>query len=298
MAARALAWSGCRVLVLGGVFALASMDTAWGQSRDELFPRPPLQVADRSPSVLSINRPTLSPTQSNEHPLLPIVRWANDGLRALDKVQDYSTIIVKRERIDGKLAEPQTILLKVRHKPFSVYMNFLKPDSLKGREVIYVQGANDGKMLAHGTRFEKIAGTLPLDPTGPIAMRGQRYPITEIGIYNLVRRLVEVGEKDSQYGECEVKFFPGAKINKRECTCIEVVHPKARRNFLFHVAKIFVDDEWNIPIRYESYDWPAKAGGKPELIEEYTYLNVKFNNGFADGDFDIRNPNYGFPLRK
>jgi Protein of unknown function (DUF1571) len=64
------------------------------------------------------------------------------------------------------------------------------------------------------------------------------------------------------------------------------------------VARIFVDDELNVPIRYESYDWPEQAGGQPELIEEYTYLNLKLNNGFTDADFDIRNPNYGFKARK
>ena len=87
-------------------------------------------------------------------------------------------------------------------------------------------------------------------------MRNQRYPLTELGILNLTRRLVEVGEHDKNYGECEVKFYEGAKINKRVCTCIEVAHPVARRNFLFHLARIFVDKELNVPIRYEAYDWP------------------------------------------
>ncbi len=29
-------------------------------------------------------------------------------------------------------------------------------------------------------------------------------------------------------------------------------------------------------------------------MEEYTYLNLKLNNGFTDADFDIKNPNYKF----
>ena len=99
-------------------------------------------------------------------------------------------------------------------------------------------------------------------------MRNQRYPLTELGILNLTRRLVEVGEKDIKYGECEVKFYEGAKINNRVCTCIEVVHPVPRRNFLFHLARIFVDKEYNLPIRYESHDWPKEKGGAPELMEE------------------------------
>ena len=128
-------------------------------------------------------------------------------------------------------------------------------------------------------------------------MRGNRYPITELGVSNLVHRLVEIGERDAQYGECEVKFRPGVRVEDRVCTRIEVMHPVPRRNFLFHVAMIYVDDELNIPIRYEAYDWPEKEGGKPLLTEEYTYLNLKLNNGFTDADFDVRNPNYQFGVK-
>jgi hypothetical protein len=45
-------------------------------------------------------------------------------------------------------------------------------------------------------------------------------------------------------------------------------------------------------VRYESYDWPRTPGGQPELIEEYTYLNLKFNVGLTDADFDRGNPAY------
>jgi outer membrane lipoprotein-sorting protein len=125
-------------------------------------------------------------------------------------------------------------------------------------------------------------------------MQGQRYPLTEIGIQNLIRRLCEVAEKDTHYGECEVKFYQGAKINDKVCTCVQVTHPIPRKNFLFHTARIFVDEKANLPVRYEAYDWPHETGAAPELMEEYTYLNLKLNNGFTDEDFDIRNPKYHF----
>lgn len=233
--------------------------------------------------------------QTVEHPLMPALRWAYQGMKDLEDIEDYSAVMVKRERIDGKLKEPEYAFLKVRHRPLSVYMHFLEPASLRGQEAIWVEGQNDGKMWAHppGLR-NKIIGTVSLDPTSPFAMQGNRYPITEIGILNLVRRLIEVGEQDIQYGECEVKFFEGAKINNRECTCIQVVHPVPRRNFRFHMARIYVDTEHNLPIRYESYDWPRNPDEQPPLLEEYTYLNLKLNNGFTDEDFSISNPNYDF----
>src|SRR5204863_5829411 len=147
---------------------------------------------------------------------------------------------------------------------------------------------------AHWVGIKKLAGMVSLEPTGAMAMSGQRYPITEIGVSNLTRRLIDVAENDKKYGECDVKFFNGAKINGRMSTCIQVTHPVPRKNFLFHVARVFVDDEMKIPVRYEAYDWPAGAGAKPPLLEEYTYTNVKINNNFTDFDFDDTNPAYSF----
>lgn len=262
-------------------------------------PRPPIQIAERSEAAQAAPAaPLLSPAQANEHPLMPALRWAYSGIGNIEKLQDYSATLAKRERIGGKLMEYEYMALKLRQKPFSVYMYFLGPTAVKGREVIYIQGQNEGNMWAHGTGIENtMFGTLKLKPDGPIAMRNERYPLTELGILNLTSRLVDVAKEDIKYGECEVKFYKGAKINNRICTCIEVVHPEPRRNFLFHLARIFVDDELNLPIRYESYDWPKERGAKvgPEQLgEEYTYLNLKLNVGFTDADFDTKNPNYKF----
>ena len=255
----------------------------------------PYHVAERSKPAANQVQQVLAPQQPNEHPLMPAIRWARNGIDQIQQIQDYSAVMVKRERISGKLNDEQYMFIKVRHRPLSVYMYFLKPDSLQGQEAIYVEGQNDGKLLGHPAGLKnKLIGTLPLTPTGPIAMQGNRYPITEIGLLNLVQRLAEVAEKDAQFGECEVKFMPGAKLNDRACTLIQVLHPVPRRNFLFHMARIFVDDELNLPIRYEAYDWPKEAGGPPVLIEQYTYVNLRLNNGFTDADFDVRNPNYQF----
>lgn len=267
--------------------------------RPAFFPAPikdPPSDAANSPKpekVASI--PAQLIAAPGEHQLLPAVRWAKTGLAKLDKIQDYSCTLVKRERISGTLGEHEFMFVKVRHEPFSVYVYFLGPARVKGQEAIYVQGENDGNILAHpnGIR-KKIVGTVSLKPDSMLAMSGNRYPMTELGIKRLTQRLIEVGEHDTEFGECEVKVTPGAKINQRDCTCLQVVHPVPRREFLFHMAKIYVDSEHNLPIRYEAYEWPEEAGGAPVLTEEYTYLNLKLNNGFTDKDFDPNNPDYDF----
>jgi len=257
---------------------------------------PDYRMAGRTDtSVPNINPSQMRPGDPNEHPLMPALRWAREGYVSIEKIQDYTATLIKRERIGNTLGEDQYVVLKVRHKPFSVYLNFLAPSAVKGQECMYIEGANNGKMWAHGNGMrEKMFGTVSLLPDGNVAMQGQRYPLPQIGILNLTKRLIEVANEDVKYGECEVKYFKGAKINDRVSTCTQVIHPNPRKNFLFHIARIFVDDNLNIPIRYEAYDWPKTAGGEPELIEAYTYLNMKINIGLTDADFDIHNPAYRF----
>jgi hypothetical protein len=232
-----------------------------------------------------------------QHPLIPAIERAKAALANIDaNIKDYSCTLVKRERVDGTLLEPEYLFTKVRHEPFSVYMYFVGPKGKEGQEALYVAGANEGKLIAHagGGPLRRALPTVHLQPDGSLAMRDNRYPITEVGIRTLSRRLIEVAENDAKYGECTVNWYKNAKVAGRTCTCLQVVHPVRRTTFTFNVARVYIDDELNIPIRYEAYDWPSRAGGKPELIEEYTYTNLKLNQGFTDADFDESNATYGF----
>lgn len=246
------------------------------------------------------------------HPLDPALALAHDGLRNIrENVRDYKSVMVKRERIGTTLHDYEYMYAAIRNEqvvngqvvvPFSVYLYFLKPEDIKGREVIYVRGQNNGKMIAHERRdsFKGKFGSIWLRPDGPVAMQGNRYPITEIGLETLVIRLIEKGTRDKQNGtpeECLVEFRKGAKINGRSCTMLEVKHPQPRDYYDFYVARIFIDDELNVPLRYAAYTWPTQPGAEPgndELIEEYTYLKLELNVGLTDKDFDPTNPEYKF----
>jgi hypothetical protein len=280
-----------------GVLAAAVVFAQTPAARPVEGPRP-LAVNDRGgvsssrlPEIPAVIAHQATEAQPNEHPLMPVLRWAEKGVPAIEKLKDYSATLVRRERIRGKLSNFEYTSIKVRHQPFSVYVCFQGPASVKGQEVIYVEGQNQGNLLAHKTR---LPTTVSLNPDGLIAMADRHYPLTQIGLVNLVHRLVEVGQQDMRYGECEVKYFTQAKVSDRVCTVIQVVHPTPRDHFQFHLARVFVDDELTLPVRYESYDWPSKPGGQPELIEEYTYLDLKLNNGFTDEDFSTANPDYHF----
>jgi hypothetical protein len=240
---------------------------------------------------------------SEEHPLLPLMRLAEKRLRWLDVVQDYTCTVAKRERIDGRLQEAQSMLVKLRQAqvrgsqavaPLSVYLRYLGPSEVEGREVLYVQGANQNKMIVRrgGPRFSYV--TVSVAPDSPAAFQDSNHPITEVGFRSMLLQLLAYGREDLQHGECEVKYYTNAKINDRSCTVAQITHPVRRDYFQYHVAQIFIDDQLQLPVRFVVYDWAEQEGGSSPLIEEYTVLNVKLNAGLTDYDFDYRNENYKF----
>ena len=107
----------------------------------EQLPQPVYRVAQQAPDAGAIaantngnlpQQPEAAVAQQ-EHPLVPalqIAYAAMNNIRA--NIKDYSCTMIKRERIDGKLNEPEFMHLRVRHEPFSVYMYFLGPERLRG----------------------------------------------------------------------------------------------------------------------------------------------------------------------
>ena len=233
-------------------------------------------------------------SKPGEHPLAPLIRWGKAGVEALRRVEGYSCRLAKRERIGGKLGNYQWMSLKLRHSPFSVYGAFTNKQERPWQEVAYVEHRDGGKMFVHSDEY-RLMGTVSMFPDSDRAMRDNRYPLTEAGILKLIERLVEHAENDSKFDDCEVKIYKDAKIEGRPCLYLRVTHQKRRPEFTFHMARIFIDNELNVPIRYEAYTWPDEPNGKPLLMEEYTYLDFQFNMRLTDRDFDINNPEYFFP---
>lgn len=209
------------------------------------------------------------------------------------QVDDYTCTFHKRERHDGKLTDAHVMSMKARSHPNSVYFRFVTPN--KGREAIYVSGRHNDRVLAHDVGlFKVIAGTMMLDPRGETAMEGCRHPITEAGIGTLIETISREWERELTPGESRVRIDPGMTIGPRRCTLIESVHPERRPDYMFYMVRLYIDHELGLPVRFEAFDWPARAGAAPLLLEEYTYSELKLNVGLTDHDFDPRNRGYSF----
>ena len=95
--------------------------------------------------------------------------------------------------------------IRVRHKPFSVYMKFITPQAGPARS-LYVENQNDGKLVAMGSGWKRRFGKIKLDPErhdGHERTSGTRSP--RCGIYNLTDELIQIAEQDVKYGECTVR---------------------------------------------------------------------------------------------
>ncbi|HEX3656350.1 MAG TPA: DUF1571 domain-containing protein [Pirellulales bacterium] len=261
---------------------------------------------EADPSLMSSYRALVtyeSAPKASSHDAIPdtptlesAIAWAQTSLGHVREIRDYTCTLIKRERVGDRLIGPHYMTVKVRQQPYSVYLQYTAPQSVRNQEAIYVEGRNDGKLLAHPTGIRhRIVGTVALKPTSAIAMRGNRHPITEIGLAVLVEKLIVLGRRDLAEGSAaELTTTRGVLMNDRPCTIIEVRHPQRTDGLEYHIARIFIDEQMVLPVRFEAFGWPAASGEKPPLLEEYTYVDLKLNNGYTDADFDTANPQYGF----
>ena len=263
-----------------------------------------LEDDDQEPvegSLLSrLNKETI---ESAEHPIDPLMEVAAIALEKIDEtVFDYTGTIISQVLLSGRLQPEQKMFCKIRHARttgddpcgFSVYLRFIKPKSNQGQEVIWVDGKNDGKLVAHATVLRKVMRA-NLKPDSMLAMMNSRHPIMDIGFRNLLAKMLEKGNRDREYGECEVSIKRNLEIEGRKCVMLEIKHPVKRKHFEFHIARIYLDQELEIPIGYEGFIWPKLEGGEPRLLEKYFYTNLKLNVGLKDSDFDPDSDAYDFP---
>lgn len=238
-----------------------------------------------------------------EHPFDPLLEIADKSIKFIDEnIVDYRARLTSQVRFAGEIQPEKQLEVKIRHAnesggsevPFSVHTKFIFPKKDAGQEAIWVEGGNDGKLVAHTTGLLNIK-RFYLDPIGPIAMKGNRYPVWDIGFRNLIVKMAEIGRSDRKHGECQVTVQRQVTINGCVCTRFEAIHPHQREHFQFHIARIYIDDARNIPVAYEGYGWPENPTDEPPLIEKYYYTQIKLNLGLKDVDFSCENTDYGYP---
>lgn len=262
---------------------------------------------DRSATAATPMRVDEVASDQTEISMAELLELAKDAhAHVVATLDDYTARFVKQETdLRGNLGASTEMAMKVQttHRrggldtPMRVYLKFLSPDEVAGREVIWCADRYDGKLIVRETGILGSVPIPPLDPEGMIAMRGQRYPIREIGLTKLLEKLIVRGEPDRDDPSIRVTIDQDQMLDDRRVWLIRIRRQSpAEGENNFSLAEILFDPERKLVLRYRSFGWPEDENAeRPPLIESYTYHDVETNVGLTDLDFDRANPEYDFP---
>jgi hypothetical protein len=182
--------------------------------------------------------------------------------------------------------------IKLREDPKDVYLKFTDPHA--GREVLFSPDKRNGMMLVHETGIASLVGAIEVDPSGPLAKKENRYPINKIGLRNMLTIIMERWLEETKLTGVDVKFYPEAKIGAQSCKVVQITYAEKTDDVRYQSSRLYIDNATSLPVRLQNWDFAAKAGGEPVLVEDYYYSNLKTNVGLKDIDFDPENTAYDF----
>ncbi len=138
---------------------------------------------------------------------------------AIDNVKTLKYELQCNERIKGKMQHTES-KVKLQISPRKLYLN------IKGIEVLWIQGQNNGNALVNPNAFPYI--NLNLDPYGSLMRKDQHHTIHEMG-YQYLADILKYGyKKITDKGEKLDKYFtilPDVEHDGRECYKLSITFP-------------------------------------------------------------------------
>lgn len=266
----------------------------------------PVVEQDVTPTETIVDSdPSLARTRVSS--IAEVIEIAEAALQSMgSSLEDYTALFIKQERDSaGNLSERTEMDIKIQTRlrndandaPMRIYLKFLAPEATAGREVIWGKDLYDAQMAVHDTSLMLSWKTLWLEPTGMLAMTGQRFPVYEIGLTRLVEKLIERGQQDLNNPDVTVTITRDHPYDDRMCELIQATRakPSGRETDDFSLAEIVYDPERSLVLSYRSFGWPEAGSSDVPLLESYEYHDVKTNVGLSDSDFDVKNDAYSFP---
>jgi hypothetical protein len=198
-----------------------------------------------------------------------LVRKCADGIK---EVKDYTCRLHKQERINGELRPEQTMDARFRVAPHSVLVKWTS-EPYTHRQVLYVDGQHDGKLLVYLADWPVFKGVMQLRPDSNEALKDSLHPISMAGIKYLVDRMVKQFDEAVKAGRLSAEVTVEELDGRQTYRLVRVLDDGGKRTWN-------VDPETWLPVRVATCD---KDG---QLLETYWYRDLKTNVGLKDEDFD------------
>ncbi len=257
-------------------------------------------ISEPAPVAANAAIPSSSAASQVTSALQRKVDMLKQGRKFLQATPDYTAVFSKQELVGDQLLELQDISLKCRHAPFSVYLRWLSGDV--DRELLYVDGQNDGEMIVHGGGWKARLPALSISPDSSLAMQESRYPVTKAGILGTLDIMLEIHAEDVAKDRlARSEQLADEEFDGRQCAAFLLEYRDATLSPTYRKSITLIDKEWNVPLYTRNFGWPnvgETATGdeldEATLIEFYTFTEVEFRQQLATADFDRGNEEYLF----
>lgn len=215
----------------------------------------------------------------------PTWLFLETGLRRYAEIKDYTAILYKQERLGKNLQGVETIVLKYREKPKSIYMKWIA-GPWTGRELLYNERLSQTDVRV---RESGLLGIIPIwiDYNNPIAQRGSNHPAVQIGLKFLLNLNTDQYKRATANHELGRKDHGIQVVDGRKVYVMENILPRDKKKgyYCYRVFQ-YMDYMEALEPKVEVYNW------NDELKESFVYTKLKLNPGLTEKDFDPKNPNY------
>lgn len=144
------------------------------------------------------------------------IELINKIFNSIDNVKTLRYNLQCNERIKGRMQHTES-QVKLQVAPRKLYL------SLKGPEVLWIEGANNGEALVNPGSFPYM--NLNLDPYGMLMRKDQHHTIHEMGFRYLANILKEGMKRSGAEAEKFFNFLGEEKYNGRVCYKLRIAFP-------------------------------------------------------------------------
>lgn len=196
-------------------------------------------------------------------------------LESISKIKTMRYHLLCNERINGKIQQTES-KVKLQISPRKLYL------SLKGPELLWLEGQNDGDALINPGAFPYI--NLNLDPFGTFMRKGQHHTIHEMGLKYLSLILNAAIKRAGDSFEKNFVVVGEEKYYGRDCYKLSIAFPdfvwksytvKKGEDLISIARKLFVS-EYMILERNPKLSWydDVKEGQIIQVPDAYAKLTV------------------------